>query len=639
MKKLLLVNVLLLITSVVFAQFTINYAAPQQYTKNEAITTLSPSTTGSLSKAVTIGNTITLAGNGSAGNPLVDGNINNSANGVAIRFNACIGMTFDKDGNIYIAEDGAKCVRKITPAGDVSLLAGSNNATAGTADGTGSDARFNGVLGLAVHPITGDIYVTDQHRIRKITPAGVVTTFAGTTTAGYIDGTPENARFRALNDISIDKDGNIYITDRDNNAVRKYTASTGLFTTLAGLGGAAATTNRGYADGNGTAARFDTPVGIALDELGNIYVAERGSSNRIRKVTPLGEVSTIAGNGAAAAVDGLGAAAGFNAPWDLVVAKNGNIYVADYSGNRIRQITPDGNVTTIAGSAITDGTNTVITDGVGANARVKQSAGIDIGPNGNLYFVERRGVLRTTIISGYSISPELPTGLKFNNLTGEITGTPTQLKTQTTYTVNAYDGDGKLAAATTLDLSVIDGPLPVTLVNFNVRKTTTGTVNVTWQTSSEINSCHFILQRSTDGFNFKDIHQTASVSSTGASYNYVDKQPQVGTNYYRLIQVDCNGGKAEKLDVKSVAIGMSASEWKIYPNPISGSSFSINLPLAISGQSKTVKIYNISGTLLYSALLNVNDSNNILVKLPTRISSGTYMLEVKEFGTKKIIIK
>ncbi|MNQ78505.1 Virginiamycin B lyase [compost metagenome] len=599
---------------------------------------MSPSTTGSLSKAVTVGNTITLAGNGAASH--VNGNINNSVKGVAIRFNACIGMTFDKDGNMYIAEDGAKCVRKISPAGDVSLLAGSDAGLTGTVDGNGSDARFTSVLGVAVHPITGDIYVTDQNRIRKITPAGVVSTFAGTTTAGYVDGTPANARFRALNDIIIDKDGNIYVTDRDNNAVRKYTVSTGLFTTLAGLGGAAATTNRGYADGNGTAARFDTPVGIALDDDGNIFVAERGSSNRIRKVTSSGVVSTIAGNGTAASVDGVGTNAGFNSPWDLVVAKNGNIYVADYSGNRIRQITTDGNVTTIAGSAITDATNTVITDGIGADAKVKQSAGIDIGPNGNLYFVERRGVLRTTIISAYTISPELPAGLTFNNLTGEITGTPTTVTAQSNYTINAYNGDGILEATTTLALSVVDGTLPVTLVNFNVRKATNGTVNITWQTSSETNSCYFTLERSNDGVNFQEIHKTASVSATGATYSYADKQPNVGTNYYRLTQVDCNGGKAEKLEEKSVTVGVSAnSDWKVYPNPISGNSFSVQLPSSSAGQSKTVKIYSINGALVYSTVATVNEDSHINVKLSNKLSAGTYILDVNGLGTKKIIIK
>jgi len=338
-------------------------------------------------KTAEIGFTTTLYGNGTPGNA-------NGPSATDVRFNAPIGLAFDKNGNIYIAEDGTKGIRKITPKGEVSLLAGSNNKERGLTDGKGTKARFTTPLDVVVHPQTGDIYVVDANRIRKITPQGEVSTFAGAgnNEPGTTDGTPSATRFNYLAGIDIDAAGNIYVADRGNNRIRKYTASTGQFTTLAG-------STAGYTDGTGTDAQFKLPSQLAVDDAGNVYVTDRGN-NRIRKIAPNGKVTTLAGNGTASSADGGGTNASFTDPFGITI-KDGNLYVSEYNGRRIRKIDVKGMVTTLAG----DG-GIGFTDGTGATAKFNQAAGLAIGTNGNLYLIERRGTLRTVSLSGNA--PAIP---------------------------------------------------------------------------------------------------------------------------------------------------------------------------------------------------------------------------------------
>ncbi|MNK10166.1 Serine/threonine-protein kinase PknD [compost metagenome] len=326
-------------------------------------------------KTSEIGKTTTLYGNGTPGNA-------NGPSATDVRFNAPIGLAIDKNGTIYIAEDGAKGIRKITAAGQVSLLAGSNSGEKGLNDGNGEEARFTTLLDVAIHPKTGDIYVVDGNRIRKVTTQGEVSTFAGagSNTPGNADGVPSAARFNYLAGIAFDKDGNFYLADRGNHSIRKYTASTSSFTTLAGG-------TQGYEDGKGASAKFKAPSQLALDEAGNIYVTDRGNFS-IRKITPAGVVTTLAGNGTAVSTDGKGSEAGFNDAFGIAV-KAGNIYVSEYNGRKVRQIDAKGNVTTIAGNGAAG-----LTDGAGNTAKFNQLAGIVVGPDGDLYGVERRATVR-----------------------------------------------------------------------------------------------------------------------------------------------------------------------------------------------------------------------------------------------------
>jgi len=234
-------------------------------------------------------------------------------------------VTGDSAGNVYVADMGNDTIRKISAAGTVMTLAGTAGIV-GSADATGTAARFFNPNGVAVDS-AGTVYVADfdNHTIRKISAAGVVTTLAGTPgMAGSADGTGTDARFHSPNGVTVDCAGNVYVAEWDNHTVRKVSAA-GVVTTLAGTPGMA-----GSADGTGTDARFYRPSGVTVDSAGNIYVAEWGN-HTIRKVSPTGTTTTIAG---IAGVSGilLGATPRFASPTGLAIVAD-SIVIS--SGNAI----------------------------------------------------------------------------------------------------------------------------------------------------------------------------------------------------------------------------------------------------------------------------------------------------------------
>jgi sugar lactone lactonase YvrE len=254
----------------------------------------------------------------------------------------------------------------------VSTLAGNSNE--GFVNGTGSNAKFNYPVGICIDG-SGNIYVGDafNHAIRKVTQAGVVTTFAGGT-QGFSNGTGTGATFNLPGGMCIDAAGNFYTGDIANYAIRKISASAAV-TTLAGG-------SEGNANGQGVAAQFDMPIAVCADAQGNIYVADN-SNHIIRKITPTGLVSVFAGSGVAGNADGTGTAAQFEEPYGICADAQGNIYVVDNVSSRIRKITSAGVVTTIAGSA-----GTGFQDGNLSVAKFDQPNGICIDAQGNLYVTD-----------------------------------------------------------------------------------------------------------------------------------------------------------------------------------------------------------------------------------------------------------
>ena len=320
----------------------------------------------------------TLAGNGSNG--FADGT------GKAAEFNHPYGVALDGSGNLYVGDEGNNIIREITPGGAVTTFAGSISNLPGHADGTGSAAQFFSPDGIAVDA-SGNVYVADEvnNLIRKITSSGTVTTLAGGS-EGYLDGTGTAAEFHGPSSIAVDHSGNLYVADTYNQRVRKITP-TGVVTTLAGSGGTGPG-NGGYTDGPGTTAQFQNPQGVAIDAAGNVYVADR-NNNLIRKIAPSGIVSTIAGDGTTGEQDGTGIAAEFGSPNGLVVDPSGNIYVVD-ALNTVRKITPGGVVTTIAGNATLG-----YSDGTGVAAQFNGPTSIAIDASGNLYVADYgNGVIR-----------------------------------------------------------------------------------------------------------------------------------------------------------------------------------------------------------------------------------------------------
>jgi len=289
------------------------------------------------------------------------------------------GITIDRAGNLYVTIDDD--IYKVTPKGAVSLFAGSGEKT-----------------NMLYHPrgitidAAGNLYMTNANsrRIHKITPAGEISTLAGGRFGEYrfADGKGENARFVHPRGITIDTAGNLYVTD--SHRIRKVSPE-GEVTTLAG-GGSTNLEKGSFADGRGSAARFNNPFGIAIDAAGNLYVTDSGNE-RIRKVTPEGEVSTIAGGlnklGLGDFADGEGQNARFFLPHGITIDAAGNLYVADFGNHRIRKVSPEGKVSTLAGSGPTaDIYNGDFVDGEGSIARFSRPFGITIDAAGNLYVTE-----------------------------------------------------------------------------------------------------------------------------------------------------------------------------------------------------------------------------------------------------------
>jgi hypothetical protein len=301
-------------------------------------------------------------------------------------------VAVDGAGNVYTAESSA--VRKITPAGVVTTIAGTAGSY-GSTDGPGVIAQFDAIRGVAVDG-AGNIYVADYgyDTIRKITPGGIVSTLAGTPNVqGSTDGTGSAALFSHPSGVAVDAAGNVYVADNANGTIRKITPA-GVVTTLAGTAG-----SPGYADGTGAAARFLSPYGVAVDTAGNVYVADQ-NNDLIRKITPAGVVSTLAGTASYAGnADGTGSAAQFNHPASVSVDSYGNVYVADYNSNTIRKITSTGVVTTLAGTPGTSGS----ADGTGSAALFTSPYGVAVDGAGNLYVADsgnstiRKGVPLTKV--------------------------------------------------------------------------------------------------------------------------------------------------------------------------------------------------------------------------------------------------
>jgi sugar lactone lactonase YvrE len=314
-----------------------------------------------------------------AGTPGAPGDANGL--GGAANFWAPAGMALDSTGNVYVADYGNALIRKITPAGEVSTYAGMTPHF-GSADGTGSAASFRYPRGIAADA-SGNVYVADSnHTIRKITAAGVVSTLAGFAgLPGSRDGTGTTAQFFLPKGLGADSTGNLYVADSGNYTVRRVTPA-GVVSTFAGTAG-----SPGLVNGQGSAARFKSPDSVAVDSAGDVFVSD---GVVVRVITPTAQVSTInamapstiegiavdaagatvylttstavysltrpgvltaiAGGNSTGSADGTGTAAAFNNPRGLVLGGDGNLYVADQQNSTIRKVTLSGVVTTSIGT-------------------------------------------------------------------------------------------------------------------------------------------------------------------------------------------------------------------------------------------------------------------------------------------------
>ena len=342
----------------------------------------------------------TLAGTaGSAGST--------DATGSAARFSGPYDVSTDLSGNVFVADTNNHTIRKVTSAGVVTTIAGTAGAS-GSTDATGSAARFYNPYGISVDA-AGNIFVSDtnNYTIRKVTSAGVVTTLAGSPgSTGSTDATGSAARFGSPYELSVDTAGNVFVADRGNHTIRKVT-SAGVVTTLAGQAGSAGST-----DGTGSAARFNQPNGISVDTAGNVYVGDI-YNHTIRKVTSAGVVSTLAGlAGSAGSTDGTGSAARLNHPHGVSVDTAGNVFVCDLYNHTIRKVTSAGVVTTEAGLTGSAGSN----NGLGTAARFFYPHGVAVDATGNVFVADTfNATIRVSVTSA-------PATVTLSNLSKTYTG-------------------------------------------------------------------------------------------------------------------------------------------------------------------------------------------------------------------------
>jgi sugar lactone lactonase YvrE len=298
------------------------------------------------------------------------GSVDGSGDGA--QFDYPSGIALERRGNLIVSEQGSTRIRRVTPDGQALTLTG---GTEGYQDGPLPAARFAHPISVAIDPL-GMIVVADafgSHRLRRIDPATGVATLAGTGMAGRTDGTAAQATFDNPTGLAISGDGSTYIADANNHRIRRYHPD-GRVSTVAGG-------DKGFADGWGKAAQFNNPTGIVIDTDGSLVVADTGNQ-RLRRVNPNGEVTTLAGAAASGKVDGLAADARFNSPIGLTIDGKRNIYIVDGFNHGIRALAPDGQVVTLAGSG--EG----VADGTGPQAKFGSPFGIAVDADGTLFVTD-----------------------------------------------------------------------------------------------------------------------------------------------------------------------------------------------------------------------------------------------------------
>jgi hypothetical protein len=311
------------------------------------------------------------------------------------------GLTIDSGGNLYIADTQHHSIKKVSFSAGVSTFAG-KDGTAGSADGVGTAATFNSPTAIAIGS-GNTLFVTDTGNgtIRQILPDGTVSTLAGSTTGrGNTDGTGSAATFRTPTGIAINSAGALFVADSANATIRMVTTGTGggVVTTVAGTAGVV-----GDADGQGSAARFNNPTGLAIDSTNNLYIADT-YNDTIRLMTPTYAVTTLAGSaGVSGSYDGTGSYALFNLPNGLTVVSGQAVYVVDTGNNTVRYVSLNGGVVrTVAGFPGLSGA----LNGIGSAALFNQPQGIVYNAaDGGIYVADTgNSVIRFIILSTAAVS-------------------------------------------------------------------------------------------------------------------------------------------------------------------------------------------------------------------------------------------
>lgn len=602
-----IIFLLLFLHVICFAQApNISYSGPKTFILSAPIAALSPINTGGTVPATIYGKVST----------------------VVRTHDFPSGITTDALGNLYVTEESSNLILKINSAGIISTFAG--NLTAGSTDGTGTAASFFGPRGLTTDA-AGNIYVGDINNsiIRKITPTGVVTTLAGRVhQPGADNGIGAKASFNEPTSVATDAAANVYVADRDNHLIRKITPA-GVVTTFAG-GGPGAGTN-----GTGTAANFNFPSGVATDSAGNVYVADKDDM-LIRKITPSGVVTTFAGSGLRGSANGPGTVASFDYPLTLATDISGNVYVIENLNQLVRKITPAGVVTTLAGSGAVGSI-----DGIGTAASFNSPVGIATDLAGNVYVTDyATNLIRKITVTGYTISPALPVGLNFDGTTGIISGTPTMLSPVTNYTITAYNATGSSTTSLALSVTLPSPRLQLTITSESCDGSSDGSVNIRAEQTSNYtatitgrglnNQYHFTDTTTINNLaagTYNICITVAGDSTYQNCYSVTLTQPQPLSVYASIdnsektVALTLNGGSTYNILLNGTHYSTTDN---IITLPVKTGNNTLNVTTDKLCQGTFAKLFNTSGVISvypvpFQNTLNVNIGNTNISQLSVKI--------------------
>lgn len=423
----------------------ISYTNPAAVNKNQAITTTFPANSGGFIAPGEFRKVTTFAGSTSG---VVD-----SDDPLAAKFNGPKGVVKDNFGNYYVPDVNNGAIRKISAGLIVSNIL----------DLFGSSYNIHD---LAIATNTGDLYfLTQDSRLWKL---------VNTNSANYSTQEPIYAStatqiiatgvFDSPLGLAISPDNSyLLVADTWNNKIRKVTLSTSAVTDFSGQASSMTEYGGNHTAANGASnvATYSLPTDVIITSTGVVYVTEAAKGNRIRKINNDANltVSTLAGqaDGSPGIYDGNGTAAGFDQMYGLTIDPAGNLYVAESYNHKVRRITPDGKVSTLAG-ALGDSGYSGTTEAVGNNARFNNPRGIFYDPNGFLLVSDyTNDRIKRVDISGYEISHPLPTGLNFDQKTGLISGTPSEFSLKTIYLNNFNSGNGNNQLPGSSSIATVSG--------------------------------------------------------------------------------------------------------------------------------------------------------------------------------------
>ncbi|MFK2823126.1 immunoglobulin-like domain-containing protein [Arcobacter sp. YIC-80] len=552
------------------------------------------------------GNVSTFAGNGLAGTK--DGT------GTKASFNGPQALIIDSNDTLYSTGFDSHKIRKITSFGVVTTYGGTGQS--GSLDGSLLNATFNRPQGIAVDS-KNNIFIADQggHIIRKITPSGDVTTFVGKGVIGDSDGTGTTIAFNNPSSIAIDSNDNLFVADTKNHKIRKITPD-GRSSTFAGLGVI------GSSDDIGIASTFNTPYGIDIDSNDNLYVAD-SSNHKIRKITPSGNVITLAGSGSAGFADGTGSLATFRYPDKLVVDSDNNIYVGDYNNHSIRKITPAGVVTTIAGNG-----SAGLTDAFGKLAQFNGPTDIAIDSKNNIYIADQKNhKIRKIKPKITLVGTPTNSDVGSHNISFVLTDGTNEIEHNFTITVNPVN----------------DAPTNISLSGSSVAHSSEANAVVGTLSSVDIddNSFTYALVSKGTSANGSCSSDTANSSFEISSNSLKAKNPTLLSEGNHNICIQTNDGDTtfEKMftvvvddDVSPTANLSSLADniGSIIGSLLSGSTTD-DSSLVLSGTNEagsTVKVYNGS-----SLLGNATVTGTTWTYTATIADGTTYQFNIKETDT------